>query len=69
MEVEAPEALILGIGAAIGKQDSMCQHFVNEDCKSLGHMYAKFTLIANYASQKQFFDERKALTLTKFHVL
>merc|ERR1719331_1400514 len=34
-EVEAPEALILGIGAAIGKQTSMDQHFVNEATKML----------------------------------
>merc|ERR1719460_2194896 len=34
-EVEAPEALILGIGAAIGKQTPMDQHFVNEATKML----------------------------------
>jgi len=34
-EVDAPEALILGIGAAIGKQTSMDQHFVNEATKML----------------------------------
>merc|ERR1719163_1163711 len=34
-EVEAPEALILGIGAAIGKQTPMDQHFVNEATKLL----------------------------------
>merc|ERR1719262_611914 len=34
-EVEAPEALILGIGAAIGKQTPMDQHFVNEAGKML----------------------------------
>merc|ERR1719353_980351 len=34
-EVEAPEALILGIGAAIGKQTMMDQHFVNEATKLL----------------------------------
>merc|ERR550537_1874935 len=34
-EVEAPEALILGIGAAIGKQTPMDQHFVNEATKIL----------------------------------
>merc|ERR1719316_839063 len=34
-EVEAPEALILGIGAAIGKQTPMDQHFVNEASKLL----------------------------------
>merc|ERR1719218_575091 len=34
-EVEAPEALILGIGAAIGKQTPMDQHFVNESNKLL----------------------------------
>merc|ERR1719191_1690889 len=34
-EVEAPEALILGIGAAIGKQTPMDQHFVNEANKLL----------------------------------
>merc|ERR1719235_2551151 len=33
--VEAPEALILGIGAAIGKQTMMDQHFVNEATKLL----------------------------------
>merc|ERR1719388_608279 len=33
--VEAPEALILGIGAAIGKQTPMDQHFVNEANKLL----------------------------------
>merc|ERR1719443_2129575 len=34
-EVEAPEALILGIGAAIGKTTPMDQHFVNEATKLL----------------------------------
>jgi len=34
-DVEAPEALILGIGAAIGKQTPMDQHFVNEATKLL----------------------------------
>merc|ERR1719353_2260223 len=34
-DVEAPEALILGIGAAIGKQTMMDQHFVNEATKLL----------------------------------
>merc|ERR1719420_1546222 len=34
-QVEAPEALILGIGAAIGKQTPMDQHFVNEASKLL----------------------------------
>merc|ERR1719453_2059129 len=34
-EVEAPEALILGIGAAIGKQTPLDQHFVNEATKLL----------------------------------
>merc|ERR1719197_686903 len=34
-EVEAPEALILGIGAAIGKATPLDQHFVNEANKLL----------------------------------
>jgi len=34
-EVEAPEALILGIGSAIGKQSPLDQHFVNEAAKML----------------------------------
>merc|ERR1719199_745034 len=33
--LKAPEALILGIGAAIGKQTMMDQHFVNEATKLL----------------------------------
>jgi len=40
-EVEAPEALILGIGAAIGKQTPMDQHFVNEATKMLYDKSAK----------------------------
>merc|ERR1719482_2173090 len=40
-EVEAPEALILGIGAAIGKQPPMDQHFVNEATKLLYDKSAK----------------------------
>merc|ERR1740138_1440834 len=40
-EVEAPEALILGIGAAIGKQTGMDQHFVNEATKMLYDKSAK----------------------------
>merc|ERR1719263_1715601 len=40
-EVEAPEALILGIGAAIGKQTMMDQHFVNEATKMLYDKSAK----------------------------
>merc|ERR1719484_166560 len=39
--VEAPEALILGIGAAIGKQTGMDQHFVNEAIKMLYDKSAK----------------------------
>merc|ERR1719333_312986 len=40
-EVEAPEALILGIGAAIGKQTGMDQHFVNEATMMLYDKSAK----------------------------
>jgi hypothetical protein len=42
-EVEAPEALILGIGAAIGKQTPMDQHFVNEATKLLYDKSTKLT--------------------------
>merc|ERR1719353_1841998 len=61
-EVEAPEALILGIGAAIGKMTSMDQHFVNEATKML---YEKSTkLEGELATFNETVDEYAKKTRT-----
>jgi chromosome segregation ATPase len=61
-EVEAPEALILGIGAAIGKQTPMDQHFVNEATKLL---YDKSTkLEGDLATFNETVDEYAKKTRT-----
>merc|ERR1719428_1265757 len=50
-DVEAPEALILGIGAAIGKQTMMDQHFVNKATKLEGELATFNETVEEYAKK------------------